>query len=498
MPTAWSKQRGVELRIGDVLKGASVSAELLDAGGEPAGVAAADVEVNDVVHDSRRCETGALFACVPGERTDGHDHATSAVAAGAVAVLVERPLVLGSDADGVVQVLVSDVRATMGLLAAQVWQTASRGLAMVAVTGTAGKTTTTHMIAAILAAAGRPTAVSGTLSGSLTTPESTDLHRWLAKQPPQVAAVAMEVSSHALSLHRVDGVEFDVAVFTNLGVDHLDFHADLDDYFLAKRQLFQRSRSKLGLVCSDDEWGRRLLADTDPDLCPREAYSLSHVNDVLMGPDGSTFVRNGRTMRVHLPGRFNVSNAVGACAVAERLGVDDDAMAAGLESLKSVRGRFERVRVEGADIDVVVDYSHKPDALEAALAAARELARGPLTVVFGAGGDRDRSKRPQMGEVACRLADRVVVTSDNPRSEQPLAIIDQIVAGCLDRDRMRIEPDRALAIDIAVAEATPGELVLIAGKGHETYQIVGDQRHDFDDVAVAAEALERRKVRSGG
>ena len=446
------------------------------------------VEVIDITHDSRRIAPGAMFAAVPGTRFDGHDHAPDAVDRGASAVLVERPLRLG-----VPDVVVGDVRRDMGRAAAAVWGHPADLMTTVGVTGTAGKTTTTHLVAGVLEATGARPEVIGTISGALTTPESTDLHRQLAEARLQGRdAVAMEVSSHALTLHRTEGVRFDVAVFTNLGVDHLDFHDDMEDYFRAKRLLFDTSRCAVGVVCVDDEWGRRLLDDTDPSLAPRRGYSLDEATALSMTAAGSTFTWRGHDVRVHLPGRFNVRNALAALHVADVLELDLADAVAGIADVEQVRGRFESVLVDGADIDVVVDYSHKPGALEAMLAAAREVARGSVVVVFGAGGDRDKTKRPQMGAVATAAADRVIVTSDNPRSEDPQTIIDEIVAGCDPDASVTVEADRARAIALAIAQAAPGDLVVIAGKGHETTQKIGDRTLPFDDAEHGRRELRRR------
>lgn len=455
---------------------------------EPIDLTDHHVEVIDVTHDSRRVVPGTLFAAVVGASHDGHDHAPDAIGRGASAILVERPLDLG-----VPDLVVRDARRDMGRVAAAVWGSPADRMATIGVTGTAGKTTTSHLIAGVLTACGRTPEVVGTITGSLTTPESTDLHRRLADaELAGKDAVAMEVSSHALTLHRVEGLRFDVAVFTNLGVDHLDFHADMDDYFAAKRRLFDLTASSLGVVCTDDEWGRRLLADTDPALAPRVAYSVDEAVDLEMTAAGSRFTWRDHRVFVHLPGRFNVSNAIAALHVAAALDLDLDLAIEGLASVEQVRGRFEAIEVDGADIDVVVDYSHKPGALDAMLGAAREVTNGSVVVVFGAGGDRDTTKRPQMGAVATRRAERVIITSDNPRSEDPLAIIDEILAGCDPDASVTVEPDRANAIALAIAQAAPGDLVVIAGKGHETTQKIGDTTLPFDDAEHGRRELERR------
>ncbi len=452
------------------------------------------VEIIDVTHDSRQVVPGSLFAAVTGGTHDGHDHAPDAVDRGAVALLVERPLALG-----VPSVLVSDVRRDMGRAASVIWGRPTDSMISVGVTGTAGKTTTTHLIAGVLTATGHRPEVIGTIANTLTTPESTDLHRALASARASGAdSVAMEVSSHALTLHRVEGAHFDVAVFTNLSTDHLDFHRDLDDYFAAKRRLFGVDRSSVGVVCTDNEWGQKLLDDDDPTLVPRRGYSVSEAENLIMTAAGSTFTWRDREVRINLSGRFNVSNAIAALHVAEALDLDLDDAIAGLRSVERVRGRFEIVDVAGVDIDVVVDYSHKPDALIAMLEAARELTSGKVIVVFGAGGDRDRTKRPQMGAAAAAGADRVVVTSDNPRTEDPDAIIDEILSGCPDSAAVTIEADRANAIALAIAQAAPGDLVVVAGKGHETTQTIGSVKLPFDDVVHARRALERRAATTFG
>ncbi len=476
------------MRLGDVVRNADL--EPID----PIPDHHRQIEIIDVTHDSRLVSPGALFAAVVGATHDGHDHAPAAVGNGASALLVEQPLGLG-----VPNVVVSDVRRDMGRAAAAVWGRPDAAMTTVGVTGTAGKTTTTYLIAGVMRAAGHNPEVVGTIGNELTTPESTDLHRSLAHALAAGRdAVAMEVSSHALTLHRVEPVTFDIAVFTNLGTDHLDFHSDLDDYYQAKRRLFGLDRAMRGLVCSDDEAGRRLLNDPDPTLVERRPYSIAEAEDLQLSPTRSRFTWRGYQIDLHIPGRFNVANAIAALHVADQLGYDIADAAAGLASVERIKGRFEAVNVDGAEVAVVVDYSHKPDALIAMLAAARELGRGRLIVVFGAGGDRDRVKRPQMGRAAVRGADRVIITSDNPRHEDPGAIIEDILRGCEDDGSVTVEPDRASAIALAIAQAAPGDLVVIAGKGHETTQTVGDQKFPFDDVAHAHRALERRAATGQG
>ncbi len=459
--------------------------EVLDVSGDPAAV-----DVTGVTHDSRAVTAGALFCCVPGSVVDGHDFAGPAVDAGATALLVERRLGVDGRA---VQVVVGDVRSTMAAVAARFWGAPSRAMSVVGVTGTNGKTTVTAMLQAVLSAAGRRCEVIGTLTGARTTPESTELQAQLAGfRDDGVDAVAMEVSSHALELHRVDGTWFSVAVFTNLGRDHLDFHRTEEAYFRAKARLFEPERCARAVVNRDDAHGRLLL---DAARVPTVAYSLGDASDVAVGAAGSTFTWAGQRVELRVGGMFNVSNALAAATAARELGIDAATIAAGLSSAPPVPGRFEPVDA-GQAFTVVVDYAHTPDGLEQVLRAARAAVsgrdRGRVLVVFGCGGDRDRSTRPVMGDVAVRLADRAWLTSDNPRSEDPLAIIDEVVTGVrdADRDRLVVEPDRRAAIASAVRDALPSDVVVIAGKGHETGQIVGEVTLPFDDRAVAREVLQ--------
>jgi UDP-N-acetylmuramoyl-L-alanyl-D-glutamate--2,6-diaminopimelate ligase len=353
----------------------------------------------------------------------------------------------------------------------------------------------------VLEAAGLPCTIIGTLSGARTTPEATELQAMLAAYRDRhagraggPAAVAMEVSSHGLSLHRVDGIRFAVTVFTNLSQDHLDFHHTMDAYFAAKERLFTPCFGDRAVICADDPWGQRLL---DRLAAPGSgvtatAYSLADAENLALSPGGASFRWRGEPVTLALAGRFNVTNALAAAAAAEALGVPAAAVAAGLSVATPVPGRFEAIDA-GQPFTVLVDYAHKPGALDKALRAARELAAGGgrLVVVFGAGGDRDPAKRPLMGEVAARLADGVVVTSDNPRSEDPQTIIDEIRAG-IPGDAaatVAVEPDRRAAIERAVADAGPGDVIVIAGKGHETTQTTGDTAVPFDDREVARSAL---------
>jgi UDP-N-acetylmuramoyl-L-alanyl-D-glutamate--2,6-diaminopimelate ligase len=445
--------------------------------------------VRSVEHDSRRVRPGALFCCVPGGRTDGHDFAADAVAAGAVALLVERVLPLD-----VPQLVVDDVRVAMGPVAAAVAGDPSRHLDVIGVTGTNGKTTTVALVGHVLDQAGRPTEVIGTLTGARTTPEAPELQRLLRDAVDAGRrAVAMEVSSHALALHRVDGTRFRVAAFTNLGTDHLDFHETPERYFEAKAQLFAPGRADVAVLVIDDIHGR-LLRDTVP--MPVVEVSLDRIDDLVLDASGARFTWRDQAVSLPLIGRHNVVNALVAAECCVAVGVDPAVVAAALATAPVPPGRFELVR-RGQDVTVVVDYAHTPDALERALQAARTVATGRVHVVFGCGGDRDASKRPRMGAVADELADVATVTSDNPRSEDPSTIMAAVRSG-FERLEPRLEADRATAIADAVRDAAPGDVVLIAGKGHETTQVFADHEVHFDDREVATAAIDARLGRGGG
>lgn len=439
-------------------------------------------QVIDVEHDSRVVRDGTLFACVSGSTHDGHAFAAAAVDAGAAALLVERRLDLP-----VPQVVVPEVRAALGPAAATVYGNPSADIAVVGVTGTNGKTTTVRLIGDLVRALGRTATEIGTLTGVRTTPEAPELQRLFARaRDEDIGVVAMEVSSHALDQHRVDGSRFRVAVFTNLGVDHLDYHGDLDAYEAAKARLFSPDLTDVAIVSTDTPAGERIAAST---TVPVVAVDTTTRQAAMAGPTGSRFRWRGHEIELPLAGPFNVTNAVLAAEAVMALGVDETDVAAALGQVRGVPGRFETVD-EGQGFTVIVDYAHTPDGLEAVLSAAREITGRTLTVVFGAGGDRDHHKRPRMGEVARRLADRVVVTSDNPRGEAPDGIISGIVSG-MDGAPELIELDRRRAIRHAIAGAREGDVVLIAGKGHETTQTIADEVLDFDDRVVAREELRR-------
>ena len=476
----------VDRTLGEVLDGVrgGPARTLVPAGTDGDASARATV-VHDVTLDSREVAPGTVFCCVPGERRDGHEFAAGAVAAGATALLVERRLPLD-----VPQVLVADARAATGWLAASVYGHPVDALTMVGVTGTNGKTTTAQLIGHVLRVTGRRTEVFGTLSGRFTTPEAPALQRALAEcRDDGFDAVAMEVSSHALALGRVGGAHFDVSVFTNLGRDHLDFHGTVERYFAAKARLFEAPLTDVGVVNTDDVHGR-LLFDTAS--IPMVPFSIDDLADVVVGPTSHEYTWRRERVRVGLGGGFNVMNSLAAATACAALGIEAADVAAALSDAPAVPGRFEPVEA-GQRFAVLVDYAHTPDGLEEALRAVRATTGGDgrVIVVFGCGGDRDREKRPLMGSVAARLADVVVITSDNPRSEDPLEIVDATRRGVPDdyRDRVVTEPDRRTAIGAALRSARPGDVVLIAGKGHETTQTIGDLVLPFDDRAVARELL---------
>jgi UDP-N-acetylmuramoyl-L-alanyl-D-glutamate--2,6-diaminopimelate ligase len=444
----------------------------------------ASVEVESMTHDSTEVEPGALFCCVPGRQTDGHDFAPAAVEAGAVALLAERRLDLP-----VPQLLVSSVRAAMGLVASAFHGDPSQRIPVVGVTGTNGKTTVCHLVASIFEASGRPSGVIGTLSGTRTTPEATELQARLATFARAGAAVAMEVSSHALVQHRVDGTRFAIAAFTNLSQDHLDYHRTMEAYFDAKAMLFEPGRADRAVVCLDDPHGRLLR---DAAQIPTVGYGSGDASAVSVSTAGTSFTWRGVRMSTRLVGRFNLLNAIAAATITAELGVETEIIAKGLEAASPVPGRFELVDA-GQPFLVVVDYAHTPDGITQALATARELAGegsddgGRVHIVFGCGGDRDPSKRPRMGAAAAEGADEVIVTSDNPRFEHPDAIIEEVVSGFPHDDIPRVEPDRRRAIAAALESAAPGDVVVIAGKGHETTQVIGEREEPFDDRQVVRE-----------
>jgi UDP-N-acetylmuramoyl-L-alanyl-D-glutamate--2,6-diaminopimelate ligase len=456
----------------------------------------ASVEIGALAYDSRRVRPGTLFFCVPGEKVDGHEFAPAAIAAGAAALVVEREL----DLD-VPQVLVADARAAMAPLAARFERDPTTELKVVGITGTNGKTTTAFLIREILEVAGTRCGLLGTVKQVVggveeeverTTPEAIDLQATFRRMlDGGDRACALEVSSHALALHRCDAIRFELALFTNLTQDHLDFHADMEDYFRSKRLLFEMG-PKVAIVNVDDEYGHRLAGEFECITFSAEGGEADFsAHEVSLDATGATFTVGELALRTRLPGDFNVANALGAFAAVVALGVDPEVAAAGLAEAAPPPGRFEPVD-EGQPFVVLVDYAHTPDSLENVLRAARRLTPGRLIAVFGAGGDRDREKRPKMGRAAAELSDLAIVTSDNPRSEDPDAIVAEILTGIDERGGVEVEVGRRAAIALALARARPGDTVVIAGKGHEQGQEFEDGRKvSFDDREVAREELRR-------
>lgn len=477
----------------------SALAELLDG----RLVAAGDGEtiVSDVCFDSRApMNASTLFAAVRGERSDGHDFVGDAVEAGAGAALVDHAV----SGISIPQLVVADVRASMGPAAQAAHGSPGSRLALVGVTGTNGKTTFVSLLEQLLSRLGVRAESLGTLTGERTTPEGPELARHFHQAADEgVEAVAMEVSSHALALHRVDGLEFEVAVFTNLGRDHLDFHATQEAYFAAKARLFEPGRAKRALVNADDVHGR-LLRDAAGEL-PVTAYTLDDLTDVTLRPDGSSFSWRGQRVSVALPGRLNLSNVLATLETATLMGHDEADVAAAAEGLTGPPGRFQVVELsaDGSEAPtVVVDYAHSPDALTGVLDSARELLAedATLTVVFGCGGDRDSDKRAEMGRAASQRADRVIITSDNPRSEDPLAIMEAAAQGSMEVTAAPPEliVDRREAIAAALNNGAPSNsvlapsaMVVIAGKGHEDTQTFADRVERFSDAEVAVDEWTR-------
>jgi UDP-N-acetylmuramoyl-L-alanyl-D-glutamate--2,6-diaminopimelate ligase len=471
------------MRLADVIDGA------------PAG--ASDVDISQLAYDNREVAAGALFFCYPGQTRDGHEFAADAVTRGASALVVERPLGLG-----VPEVVVADARAAMAPAAARFHGDPTTRLTVAGVTGTNGKTTTAFLLKALLEADGRQTGLLGTVKSvvggverevSRTTPEAIELQRTFAEMlAGGDRACVMEVSSHALALHRADAIRFEAAIFTNLTQDHLDFHDTMEDYFAAKRRLFGPPEPPICVVNVDDPYGARLAGElAHPVTVALRAdadYRATALSTDLTGSSFTVATPEGDLpLRSPLRGEFNVLNVLCALAAARGLGVPTDTCATAIETAGQVPGRFETID-EGQPFAVVVDYAHTPDSLENVLRAARRLTDERLIVVFGCGGDRDRGKRSLMGEIAARLSDVPIVTSDNPRSEDPEAIIEEILAGA--GPDVAHEVDRRRAIARAIEQARPGDVVVIAGKGHEQGQEFADGlKLPFDDVTVAHEIL---------
>ena len=493
----------------------------------PGSGGAAAVPVTGITHDSRTVRPGDVYAALPGAATHGGRFVDQAAAAGAAAILTDAAGAAAAEGTGLPVGVVEEPRAVLGEVSARAYGQPAQRLLLIGLTGTNGKTTTSYLVEGGLSAAGHVTGVIGTtgvwigdevVPSPRTTPEAPDLHAILAVMLERgVSAVVMEVSSHALMLGRVDGVRFDVALFTNLSQDHLDFHGSMADYFAAKADLFTPRRAARAVICVDDEWGRRLAATTALPVttyavAPRQPsadadYTAWRVEPsagartaiAVACPDGSA-----ERLVSPLPGRFNAANALGAYTALVTAGIDPVAARQGLLLARSVPGRMERIMVGAGDPDVAipavfVDYAHTPDAVRRVIGAGRELARGRVVVVLGCGGDRDRDKRPVMGRIGSADADELIVTDDNPRSEDPAAIRAAIMSGVPEHLRYRVREvaDRRAAIGAAVAGAGPRDVVLVLGKGHETGQEVAGTVYPFDDRHVAHEALRATAERGG-
>jgi UDP-N-acetylmuramoyl-L-alanyl-D-glutamate--2,6-diaminopimelate ligase len=469
------------------------------------------IDITAVVADSRLAKAGALFVAIPGLQTDGAKFIDMAVSKGAVAVI-------GTAAPA--SIVVEDPRAALALVAANFYGRPAERLSLVGVTGTSGKTTTTKMIESVFDADGKPVGLIGTieyragderLTADRTTPDAVVLQQWFARMADAgVRHAVMEVSSHALALKRTYGVKFATAIFTNLSRDHFDFHKDFEDYFAAKRILFDQidRTKKTAIVNTDDEYGRRLANEmgdaavtfgrnSDADIHPADGFviDVSGLHGVVKTPEGDVRIES------NLLGLPNLYNWLGAIGAALAVGISIETIERGIRNLESVRGRFERVSIDadGELPTVIVDYAHKPDALEKLLQAVRELAGNRrLVLVMGCGGDRDKGKRPQMGEIAARLADETILTSDNPRSEEPSAILDDIERGLGGGKQYLRIVDRREAINRAIDRSNAGSVIVIAGKGHETYQVIGDQIVHFDDREEAELALKKRHAKATG
>lgn len=508
-------QKGASVTYPGPPRPVHVSATSLAELADQLGVAAPEnaAEVTGITHDSRAVRPGDLYAALPGARAHGADFVTQAAGLGAVAVLTDPAGAERAAATGLPVLVADDPRGRMGELAATVYGAPGRDLLQIGITGTSGKTTTAYLVEGGLRTT-RSTGLIGTvemrigderIKSERTTPEATDLQALFAVMRERgVEAVAMEVSSHALVLGRVDGCVFDIAVFTNLSPEHMEFHSDMEDYYRAKAQLFTRRRSRLGVVNHDDEYGRRLVKDAD---VPVVTYSAEghpdadwRAEDVKVGPLDSTFTVIGPkdqrvAARSPLPGPFNVANTLAAIAALAEAGVDPQTAADGVAAVPGVPGRLERVDA-GQPYLAVVDYAHKTDAVESVLRALRKVTEGKLHVVLGCGGDRDTTKRAPMGAAVARLADTAVLTSDNPRSEDPLAILATMLEGAAsvpahERGEVQVFEDRAAAIAAAVARARPGDAVLVAGKGHEQGQDIAGVVRPFDDRQVLREAIQK-------
>jgi UDP-N-acetylmuramoyl-L-alanyl-D-glutamate--2,6-diaminopimelate ligase len=475
-----------------------------------------DLEINRVQYDSRRVAHGDVFVAIRGTAADGHAFVQDAVNRGAIAVVVEDDAALPDSFylhAGVAKIVVPDSRQALAQMAARYYDYPSRKLTMVGVTGTNGKTTTAHLIRSIVEHSGRRSGLIGTIEYKIgdeatpathTTPESLELNELLDRMVRATCSVAvMEVSSHALHQHRVDGLDFAAAVFTNLTQDHLDYHGSMENYFNAKRILFERlSPSASAVINVDDDWGKRIPTFTDAKVLSYGIDQFAGVRaknvSLSMGSTAFTIVHDDERTEIVSPliGRFNVSNIVAAFATGLALGIPKNTLRNAIHHTGVVRGRFEQIQCPGG-WTVVIDYAHTPDALEKALIAVHDVmkasgSRGRVIAVFGCGGNRDQTKRPRMAAIATRLSDVTIVTSDNPRNEDPESIIDEAMTGVQQGATVQRESDRSRAITSALEQARRGDVILIAGKGHEDYQIIGDRKIPFSDREVVEEFLRTR------
>jgi UDP-N-acetylmuramoyl-L-alanyl-D-glutamate--2,6-diaminopimelate ligase len=449
----------------------------------------ATVVVSGISQDSRNIEPGDLFCCVRGQKFDGREFISMAIRNGAVAILVEENI---ADApEHITQIEVENVREAIGSLASAAFGFPSTSLSIVGITGTNGKTTTAAILASILRASGRTTEIIGTLSGAHTTPEAIDLQSMLARFVENgVDSVVMEVSSHALAQYRVNGLVFDVAIFTNLGHDHLDFHGTQEEYFAAKARLFHPTLALHGVVNVDDPRGQLLL---DVGAIPMTAFSVTDASDVSIGIDKVSFNWHNIAISVPMGGYYSVVNAIAAATAAEAIKISALDIERGCAVVEAVSGRFESIPND-CGFEVIVDFAHTAEGLEGILSSVRMLTQGRVLLVFGCGGERDVAKRPRMGAIAAALADVVIVTSDNPRGEDPEAIISDVMAE-ISRSKtdVRAIVNRADAIESAIIEARRGDIVVVAGKGHEKTQEINGVLIPFSDVETATLALQNRK-----
>ena len=443
-----------------------------------------DLDITGLNFDSRKVTAGDLYFCITGHIHDGHEYAQKALEAGAIALVVEREIDVP-----LTQILVENAREAMAYISCAFFGFPSKDIKIIGVTGTNGKTTTTQLINQILNTSGIASESIGTLDGALTTPEAPNLQskfRTLANAG--IKSIVMEVSSHALSQHRTTGTEFDIGVFTNLSHDHLDYHADIEGYFKTKCSLFAPSRCKSAVINTDDPFGLRLA-----DLVDIESVGVSPKNVEVVDErfDGTTLLWNGRKVELQVSGRFNIDNALLAASTCQLLGIEDDGIINGLEAAKPVPGRFEVLESSGENPTIIVDYSHTPAGIENVLKAVQSIDSNARTsIVFGCGGNRDSSKRPEMARTAETYADQVIVTSDNPRNEDPEMIIEQAMSGFKNPEAVIIEVDREAAITRAITSSQAGEVVVIAGKGDETTQEISGKLEPFDDRVIALNVLQ--------